>query len=165
MHKQKLKSLGERILDEIDTRGLVWRVKPPKAYPKTPKLGLEELQAMHKAQHGKCANIGCAVSIPLEGRGRAVDHCHQTGALRGLLCSHCNTALGFLYDDPRRIIGLLDYLGHIDLPGFHKYDRLIARVMEGPFDRPEGLKKFRKIKVKDPEELVKLLVDLDPPAK
>ena len=40
----------------------------------------------------------------------AVDHCHETGDVRGLLCAACNTALGLLKDDPDRIVKLLDYL-------------------------------------------------------
>lgn len=28
-----------------------------------------------------------------------VDHCHETNAIRGLLCQHCNTLLGFARDD------------------------------------------------------------------
>jgi len=39
-----------------------------------------------------------------------VDHCHQTGRFRGVLCSGCNTALGLLGDDPARIRALLAYL-------------------------------------------------------
>ncbi len=32
------------------------------------------------------------------GRRLAVDHCHTTGKIRGLLCTTCNTALGLLGD-------------------------------------------------------------------
>ncbi len=39
-----------------------------------------------------------------------VDHDHETGKVRGLLCHHCNVALGHLQDDPNTIKALLDYL-------------------------------------------------------
>lgn len=67
-------------------------------------------QNMLDAQHGQCANIGCA--LPLLGplTSLHVDHCHKTGVVRGLLCDHCNFALGFLHDDTARIMGLLEYL-------------------------------------------------------
>jgi len=162
---RRRKGLGESLLSSIDTDGLLWRVKAPKPYSKAPRLNPYQLQALYDAQNGRCANIGCNITLPLNGQGRAIDHCHQTGSIRGLLCGNCNKGLGFLHDDPRRIIGLLDYLGYIDLPGFHKHDRLIAQVMEGTFAQPAKARKLRKIKVKDPQEPVKLLVDLDPPTK
>lgn len=40
----------------------------------------------------------------------AVDHCHAGGQVRGLLCRSCNTALGLLKEDRRRLLGLLGYI-------------------------------------------------------
>jgi hypothetical protein len=54
------------------------------------KITRDELDGLHAAQEGKCA--GC-------GRGGValhVDHCHATGAVRGLLCFNCNSAEGLL---------------------------------------------------------------------
>jgi hypothetical protein len=43
-------------------------------------------------------------------RHLGVDHCHVTMRVRGLLCRHCNLALGYLRDDPRRVTAALTYL-------------------------------------------------------
>lgn len=40
----------------------------------------------------------------------ALDHCHETGALRGFLCGPCNTGLGILGDRPERVQAALGYL-------------------------------------------------------
>jgi hypothetical protein len=39
-----------------------------------------------------------------------IDHCHDTGLVRGWLCRRCNTALGFFNDDPERLAVALRYL-------------------------------------------------------
>jgi hypothetical protein len=39
-----------------------------------------------------------------------VDHCHQTGKVRGLLCSLCNSALGMLDDSPILLQKALNYV-------------------------------------------------------
>ncbi len=40
----------------------------------------------------------------------AIDHDHETGRIRGLLCHRCNTGLGHLGDDAKGIQKALDYV-------------------------------------------------------
>ena len=39
-----------------------------------------------------------------------VDHCHSTGKIRGLLCHHCNTALGKFKDSETILQNAIEYL-------------------------------------------------------
>lgn len=39
-----------------------------------------------------------------------VDHCHITGAVRGLLCHNCNRALGLMQDNTQTLRAAIDYL-------------------------------------------------------
>ena len=40
----------------------------------------------------------------------AIDHCHDSGKVRGLLCSNCNTALGLLKEDVERMKSMIRYI-------------------------------------------------------
>ena len=40
----------------------------------------------------------------------AIDHCHDSGLVRGLLCSKCNTALGLADDSIERLQAMISYL-------------------------------------------------------
>ena len=56
-------------------------------------LTLEEYENMLTSQEG-CCEI-CKMHYSLVPRQRlCVDHCHETGKIRALLCHHCNSALG-----------------------------------------------------------------------
>lgn len=43
-------------------------------------------------------------------RGRCVDHDHNTGKIRGIICNNCNRALGLLEDSPKRLENAISYL-------------------------------------------------------
>jgi hypothetical protein len=45
-----------------------------------------------------------------DGKKLAIDHCHDTGVVRGLLCHMCNNALGLLRDDTEIINNAIKYL-------------------------------------------------------
>jgi hypothetical protein len=71
------------------------------------ELGQADYEAMLSAQGGCCAI--CRKS-PIEGQRLAVDHNHATGAVRGLLCTHCNTMLGYAKEDEARMLAGIEYL-------------------------------------------------------
>jgi hypothetical protein len=72
-------------------------------------LSIDQYLSMYYDQGGRCAS--CKDRLELRSRSRiAVDHDHHTGKVRGLLCNACNSALGMLRDDHRRIQGLARYL-------------------------------------------------------
>lgn len=52
----------------------------------------------------------CRGTVSLEDRQFAVDHCHKTGAVRGILCPGCNLALGQVRDNPEVLMCLYGYL-------------------------------------------------------
>ena len=62
-------------------------------------LTMQDVQKMLKRQHYRCAI--CRKQLPHKwGKGMAIDHDHQTGEVRGILCSHCNTGIGMFKDNP-----------------------------------------------------------------
>lgn len=71
------------------------------------KFGItfEEYQAKHVAQGGVCAICSQPETATRSGKDLllAVDHCHDTGQIRDLLCSNCNRALGCFMDDSERM--------------------------------------------------------------
>lgn len=71
--------------------------------------GLTQAQytSMLVEQSGRCA---CCLDDLAGPRRPHVDHCHTTGRVRGLLCHHCNVALGAVKEDHRRIAALAGYL-------------------------------------------------------
>ncbi len=74
-------------------------------------LTQEAFDILLAKQGGKCAI--CQTTEPQTGGYKqdwSIDHCHTTGRVRGLLCHHCNCALGHVRDDPTVLRRMIDYL-------------------------------------------------------
>lgn len=74
-------------------------------------ISLLDYDALLVKQGYCCAVCGCE-DWAAGGRwgGFHVDHCHETGAVRGLLCMACNTGIGKLQDDPALLDRAAAYL-------------------------------------------------------
>lgn len=71
---------------------------------------LADYDAMLDQQGGKCAI--CLTTTDTQRYGVFhVDHCHATGAVRGLLCRGCNNLLGVVKDKPEALARAIAYLG------------------------------------------------------
>lgn len=68
----------------------------------------QQFRSLLDRQGGRCAI--CRTDHAGLGRDWHVDHDHKTGAVRGLLCTHCNFGLGHFKDDPARIQRAAKYL-------------------------------------------------------
>lgn len=71
-------------------------------------LTLEEFDSLLEKQGGHCAV--CDRACEEDGKHLSVDHDHETGKVRGLLCARHNHALGLCGDDPDVLMALASYL-------------------------------------------------------
>lgn len=70
----------------------------------------DQYDAMLASQAGRCAACGSTDNGDPRFDTFSIDHDHETGAVRGLLCSPCNRAMGQVGDDPDRLMSLVAYL-------------------------------------------------------
>jgi hypothetical protein len=75
-------------------------------------LTVAEYDALLRQQGGVCAICGSSERMQRQGSlmRMPVDHCHKTGAVRGILCQACNRGLGFFRDDTVVMRRALSYL-------------------------------------------------------
>ena len=71
-------------------------------------ITLAEYEQMLRDQNNKCAI--CKNEDEVEGRRLAIDHCHESGNVRGLLCGKCNRGLGLFYDNKELLDNAISYL-------------------------------------------------------
>jgi len=91
---------SQKVYDPI--KGLAANLK--KAHKITPEQRAEMLEK----QNGHCAI--CPRTTCSAGWHLAIDHCHKTGKIRGLLCDRCNFGIGLFGDDPKLMARAIKYL-------------------------------------------------------
>lgn len=71
-----------------------------------------EYNLMFESQSGVCAICKRQETKGVKGviRKLAVDHCHKTGRVRGLLCTACNQSLGHMEDNIGYLQSAIKYL-------------------------------------------------------
>lgn len=72
-------------------------------------MTVAEFEEMERAQGGVCAICGRPETTRRLKR-LSVDHDHDSGRVRGLLCNQCNTGIGLMGDDPDRLTAAAAYL-------------------------------------------------------
>lgn len=65
----------------------------------------EEYLLIFNATDGRCA-----ICRSPDNRRLSIDHCHNSGSVRGLLCRKCNMGLGCFSDDPEILKRAIAYL-------------------------------------------------------
>ena len=77
-------------------------------------ITLEQYAELLTLQNNRCAICGneeTAVNVNTNKIQKlAVDHCHKTGKVRGLLCQDCNRGIGKFHDDIWRLKSAIEYL-------------------------------------------------------
>ncbi len=76
------------------------------------KYGLtsEEFQIRLAAQGGRCLICKEHMDVP------CVDHCHDLGHVRGILCRSCNVGLGWFRDRPELLRNAARYIANYKAP-------------------------------------------------
>lgn len=69
-------------------------------------ISIEDYKRMHEHQDGLCA---ICKGLPQK-KGLSVDHNHQSGKVRALLCSRCNTALGLVDENKTILKTMIQYI-------------------------------------------------------
>lgn len=109
----------ERLLEQQRERGKRNYAAKPEAYSRRSRksrlktqynLTEDEYQKMLSEQDFRCAICGSRSGRRKSSHPLLVDHDHETGEVRGLLCQPCNSALGMFEDDTDRMLKAIDYL-------------------------------------------------------
>lgn len=107
-HIENMKKYRKKNKKKIQEYKKEYRKKNPRNYTKEESLrryGItyEQRQQMEKNQKGRCA-------ICKKKKSLCLDHNHNTGKVRKLLCQKCNTGIGMFDEDIHFLASAIEYL-------------------------------------------------------
>jgi hypothetical protein len=107
--RSKYHNLSEEVKKERRRKNPCNTPEWHKEYKLRTQFGLttEEYRGMITIQNNRCITCGTEFDEQIKPQ---VDHCHNTGKVRGLLCRPCNTSLGLLKENPETLKNLITYL-------------------------------------------------------
>lgn len=115
----KAESKGHLCKPCANKRATKWNKENPdklrnRSIKKKYGLSFEKYQEMFLSQNGKCKICHCPETDVdkrnLTLKFLAVDHCHTTGKVRGLLCRKCNIALGIINENTETLKNMINYI-------------------------------------------------------
>lgn len=112
--KRRLEIKREEELGLREKKPYVYRPRPGRQYYRDnflrSKYGitLVDYNTMFDNQEGCCAICGTHQSLLR--RAMCVDHNHVTKKVRGLLCDHCNRAIGYAREDTNILLNMVKYI-------------------------------------------------------
>jgi ATP-dependent Clp protease protease subunit len=107
-------------------------------------ITLQDFWSIKAEQDYVCVGCGANTNfhnVKLKECEFAVDHNHDTGQVRGLLCTKCNYTLGHANEDPERLRSLADYIeGHNMLQSkFDKWNKWALAADKHNIAKPQSI--------------------------
>lgn len=114
-HCAKSKAWRERNPEKAKETQKAYQLRNPRRYRqdtlrKKYGMELEDYERLLSDQDGVCAICKLRAVADSNKDYLCVDHIEGTLEVRGLLCSPCNSAIGFLDHDPQRLYAAIEYL-------------------------------------------------------
>lgn len=103
---------GKEFLQDYQRKWYIKNKKKAREYWLVSTYGIdnEEYNSLFEKQEGRCAI--CRKHQAEFKRALAVDHCHESQKIRGLLCTSCNNGLGRFKDSKEFLANAIKYLSN-----------------------------------------------------
>lgn len=101
-------SLVERMATDLERLDQLERFARADRAARKYGMTSDQFWDLMREQNWSCAV--CSTEFRPEGPRMNVDHNHDTGEVRGLLCGNCNRGLGLFKDSPDALRAAIDYL-------------------------------------------------------